>query len=120
MVKIEKIYEGTSGSFLRDDRQVPIYTNQIISDAEFDSLVLKSGKILISINEQELREVEASPQQLTLNIESTVQAPVEQEAVTLEIKSEAAIEEVQLTVDETEETRPVVTPPIVKPAPRKK
>lgn len=120
MVKIEKIYEGTSGYFLRNEKQVPIFTNQIISDAEFNSLVLKGNKILVSINEEELREIEATPQQLSLNIESTVQAPASQETVTLELKSEDSVQQVQPTVEETQEPKAVDAPVIVKPAPRKK
>lgn len=120
MIKIETIYENTYGHITREGRAVPIYRSQIISYAEFETLVLTSGKVLVSIDEQELREVEAGTQQLSLNIDSTVQVPVAQETVLTEIKSETAVEQVQPTGEETQETKAVEAPVIVKPAPRKK
>ena len=119
MVKIEKLFDGAKGTFTREGKQVSIIPNQLLTMPEYETLVVTEGRVLISINEEELKEISAQGQQLNLNIQETTQTPAEE--VILDTKSPEDTGSMEPPSEAAPEASEVVEKPvIVKPAPRKK
>lgn len=89
MIKIEKLTKGASATFVRDNMVMPVFTNQLLSETELNTLVVISGTVTYSIDEQLIVErtadtvaepiVPAEPksQQIELALESPIVATEE-------------------------------------------
>lgn len=68
MVKIEKLLEGGRVTITRDGAEIALFEGQLIPEYELGSLKVHSGRVIYSVNEQEVVEkvaeverVEAKP-----------------------------------------------------------
>lgn len=130
MIKIEKLLDNAKATFTRENKQMPVFLNQLLSDQEGTTLVVTQGTLVYTIDETEIVTVSAGElgKELNLNIDtkSTVESTdtVDVTSTTTETPSEEVVETPVETVVETApktvEIAPALAPIIVKPAPRKK
>jgi hypothetical protein len=72
MVKLEKLLDGGSATITRDGAELAVFEGQLFHEYELGSLKVLSGRVIYSVNEQEVVEV-AAPQP---KIEAIVAKPI--------------------------------------------
>jgi len=110
MVKIEKL-NAAKAVFIRDDIEHPVFLHAILTDAEFKTLKVLTGSVMVSIDESEVLTISAEPQ-----VAEVIEAVKVLDAIQLNV------EDTQTTTASEEVAAPVAkktsTAQIVKPAPR--
>jgi hypothetical protein len=106
MIKIEKLINGASATFVRDNVRMPIFLYQLLTHEELNTLIVKNGTVVYSIDELSIEERTADTV-----VEPT--APAEPKSEQIELTLETPV----VVAEETVET--VIVKPanrVVKPA----
>lgn len=69
MIKIERLTPDAQATFQRDGADFQVQPNQLLNRSEFDTLVVTSGEVMVSIDELEIhyitsKSIHPTPQQL--------------------------------------------------------
>lgn len=99
MIKFERLSKDAKATVVRNGVTQPVYLGMCVSAQELETLVVISGKVLYTVDEEQVIEVEADPK--------SQQVPEVQEPV-------APVEDAKPVEAAPEPKKPV----IVKPAPR--
>lgn len=138
MIKIEKLLDNATATFVRENKTIPVFAGQILTDYEGTTLQVLTGTVMYSIDESKIVNVSAEDTgkslELNLDTKSTVEstdtvetateaATVTEtvevtEAVVAEVAEPVVLEVAEPVVAET--VQETAAPVIVVPAPRKK
>jgi len=111
MIKIEKIPEGASGTFLRNGNRVPIFAGMLLNIQEANTVEVIGGEVMYTVDEQEIAyfkpkvlDPKSLPTiQLGIRAEPEEEAPVPQ---TSEVQAEP-----QTSVSSADSAKPAIVFP---------
>lgn len=117
MVKIEQL-KSAKAVFTRNNNEQPIILNSVLTDAEFKTMRVLEGTVVVSIDEIMVLNVTSkeTPTSKTIVLEDTLDVTSEEPKVDLEPKSPS--EPTAVTASEEVSITETVKPLIVKPVPR--
>lgn len=101
MIKIERLKDGAKVFIMDQGTRRQVYLNQLITEADFQTVEVEGGTLVYSIDETEVKEIQGQGKQLTLNLTETVEDTV-------------------ATTDKVETVTITAQPVIIKPTPRAK
>ncbi len=74
MIKIEKIPEGASGTFVRNDKRIPIFVGMLLNTIEANSVEVTGGDVMYSIDETKIAYFK--PKQVAVTTSAVQKQPV--------------------------------------------
>jgi hypothetical protein len=114
MIKIERLKDGAKVFVVTEGARRQVYLNQLITNAEFDTIEVEGGTLVYSVDETEVKELQGQGKQLTLNLTEIVQDTV----VTTDVAE--TVQDTTVITDAPETITTALQPVVVKPTPRTK